>query len=217
MVRGRRSRGFSLLEALAALVLAVLLFGGISLYTGTWLRHWERIVDSSSRDDNVAVVLDRMVEDIEAALPLHERDETRGQRVLFDAGVEEIRFVRPALGFDVRAGLDSVTYLSAGSGQARAVVRSRRDHGDEDNGGEDLPLLSGGTGARFAFAASDGEFYANLPNPSRLPQLVRVELHGQSPGPWSRTSYARLRVEWPAVCGRSDMLPHCLERYGFGP
>ncbi len=42
MTGTRRARaGFTLIEALASLVLATLLFAGLALYTGTWLRQWQ--------------------------------------------------------------------------------------------------------------------------------------------------------------------------------
>ena len=66
--RSRQSRrGFSLLEAIVALLLASILFGGISLYTGSWLTRWRDLIASGSRTDMAAIILDRLVEDLEAA------------------------------------------------------------------------------------------------------------------------------------------------------
>lgn len=206
----RSRRGFTLMEALLALVLALLLFGGISMYTGTWLSHWERIMTGTSRDDNVAVVLDRVVEDIEAALAIRE-DRVGGDALVFEGSAEMLSFVRPALGFGPRAGMDRVTYLNGMTGGANAITRQRRDHGRQTSGGEDLPLLRGGPRMRFAYAGPDGEFLDNWPDAQRLPTLVRVEIRGQTPRPWSRLALAIVRAEMSASCGRQDMLQQCAD------
>lgn len=207
-------RGFTMIEALAALSLALLLFGGIALYTGTWLSHWERIITMSSRDDNVAVVLDRVVEDIEATAAIYVAAGPGRGAVVFEGFDDRLSFVRPALGYGPRAGADRITYLNGTIDGTSAIMRLRRDHGRQTSGGEDLPLLRGGPRIRFAYADDDGEFLDSWGESRSLPRVIRIEIRGERPRPWSRAAFAIIRSEWPAFCGRQDMLEECQADFG---
>lgn len=215
MTRRRGARtGFTLIEALASLVLATMLFGGLALYTGTWLPHWQGIIVRGGLEDTVAVVLDRMVEDLEAAQPSYAKSE--GTAVVDFAGhTSEVTFVRPALGYEPRAGLDRVTYLMGRDGTRQALIRARRDYVmDED--GEELPLLRGDLKLLFSYAGPDGDLGPEWASRNRMPSLVRIEISGNSPRPWRQWAYARLRVDLPARCGAAGALAPCVQRYGNG-
>ncbi|MGK9055567.1 prepilin-type N-terminal cleavage/methylation domain-containing protein [Neorhizobium petrolearium] len=206
--------GFTLIEALASLVLATMLFGGLALYTGTWLPHWQGIIARGGQEDTVAVVLDRMVEDLEAAQPSYAKSQgTAG--VDFTGHISEVTFVRPALGYEPRAGLDEVTYLMGRDGAREALIRARRDYVTGEDG-EELPLLRGDMKLSFSYAGPDGDLSPEWASTNRMPSLVRIEISGSSPRPWRQWAYARLRVDLPARCGAADALAPCLQRYGTG-
>ena len=207
-LRSSRSRGFTLVEALVALVLATLLFGGIALYTGTWLRSWGSIVERGARQDTVAVVLDRMVEDLESAQPIYTNGALTGG-VVFEGEADRISFVRPALGYGPRAGLDDVTYHNGQVGRELAVVRSRRGFPPAGGGGEDLPLIVGDARLSFAYATGTGELESRWKHTDRLPSVVRITLSCTSPLPWSQSTLARPRAEVPASCGAKDQYAEC--------
>ena len=133
--------GFTLIEALASLVLATMLFGGLALYTGTWLRQWQGMIARGGQEDTVAVIQDRMVEDLEAAQP-HYSNADGAAAVRFTGHADEVTFVRPALGYEPRAGLDDITYSIGRIGADEALIRARRDY-MMGGGGEDLPLMRG--------------------------------------------------------------------------
>ena len=214
-MRGKRSAqgGFTLIEALVSLLLATILFGGLSMYTGTWVRHWQGMIDRGGREDTVAVILDRMVEDLESAQPIDSDPNSAIIAVRFDGSAESVTFVRPALGYQARAGLDDVTYSIGQAGSDRALIRVRRDH-LATSGGEELPLMRGDLKLSFSYAGPDGEFNPEWTSTTRLPSLVRIELSGSSPRPWEQSAIARLRVEMPAHCGAGEALARCLQRYG---
>ena len=210
--RSRQSRrGFSLLEAIVALLLASILFGGISLYTGSWLTRWRDLIASGSRTDMAAIILDRLVEDLEAAQPFAKDD--GGTAVLFEGSENSITFLRPALGYNARAGIDRVTYLRANVGGDPAIVRSRRDHGDQRSGGEDLPLIRGPIRLSFTYTAAGGKTYPEWHNRSTLPELINVAISGTEPRPWKEFAVARLRVDMPANCGTADAFQECMLRF----
>lgn len=212
--RSSRRRGFTLLEAILALVLASLLFASVSLYTGTWLLDWQRLVARGGQEDVVAIVLDRLVEDIEEAQPFLV-SEIGGERIIFEGSADRLTFLRPALGFEARAGLDQITYHTGPVGSSMAIVRSRRNYGLPDvqgGAGEDLPLIRGAVTLAFSYAGPDGGLMPEWTDRHRLPVLVRVEISGASPRPWRQSAYARLRVEMPANCGTEAALAECLSR-----
>ena len=214
MTRNRSAQGgFTLIEALVSLLLATILFGGLSLYTGTWLRHWQGMIDRGGREDTVAVILDRMVEDLEAAQPIYSNRNGGPAAVRFAGSAEMVTFVRPALGYEARAGLDDITYSMGQAGPDSAIIRARRDH-LVGTGGEDLPLVRGDLKLTFRYAGPDGVLNPEWTSTSRLPSLVRIEISGNSPRPWRQWAFARLRVELPAYCGAGEALARCLQRYG---
>lgn len=203
-------RGFSLLEAMLALLLATILFGGIALYTGSWAGQWHRIALLGARQDVAAIVLDRMVEEIEAAQPalVFEGSAVRGS---FEGRAGSVSFVRPALGFEPRVGLDRVTYLTGAVDNEPAIVRMRRDHGPSaGNAGEDLPLMRGDARLAFSYAGPDGTLLADWSGMRRLPSLVRIEISGVTPRPWRQVAFARPRAEMPAACSTPEIVEECL-------
>lgn len=208
--RSARRRGFTLLEALLALLLATVLFAGIALYTGSWAGQWQRITLLGARQDIAATVLDRMVEEIEAALPLLVVDgaDVRGT---FEGDAGQVTFVRPALGFEPRAGLDRVAYQSGAIDGERAIMRLRRNYGAEaGSGGEDLPLMRGDAALQFSYAGPDGAFTESWSGMRRLPWLIRIEISGTTPRPWRQVAYARPRAELPASCATAEEADECL-------
>lgn len=215
MTRKRSARaGFTLIEALASLVLATMLFGGLALYTGTWLRHWQGMIARGGQEDTVAVILDRMVEDLEAAQPSYSNTEG-ATAVRFTGHADEVAFVRPALGYEPRAGLDDITYSMGRAGTDDALIRARRDF-MVSGGGEDLPLVRGDLKLSFSYAGPDGALNPEWTSNNRMPSFVRIEISGSSPRPWRQWAYARLRVELPARCGAAEALALCMQRYGIG-
>lgn len=215
MTKKRAARaGFTLIEALASLVLATMLFGGLALYTGTWLRHWQGMIARGGQEDTVSVILDRMVEDLEAAQPGYSNSEGPAA-VRFTGHADKITFVRPALGYEPRAGLDDITYAMGRAGADEALIRARRDQTKGEDG-EDLPLVRGDLKLSFSYAGPDGRLSPEWISTNRMPSLVRIEISGSSPRPWRQWAYARLRVELPARCGAAQALAPCLQRYGIG-
>ncbi len=214
-------RGFTLLEALLALLLASLLFAGIAFYTSGWTRQWREVFLSGSQQDVAAIVLDRIVEEIEAAQPALVRDGPM-VRSVFAGTSGAVTFVRPALGFEARAGLDRVTYTSGMAGTEKAIVRQRRTYdplprfAGVAGGGEDLPLLRGDVAISFQYAAANGDLAGEWQNMAALPHLVRIEISGTSPRPWRQVAYARPRIEWPAYCATDELSTQCRALTGGG-
>ncbi len=170
------------------------------------------IIARGGQEDTVAVILDRMVEDLEAAQPVYDNLQGGGA-VRFTGRSDAVTFVRPALGYEPRAGLDDVTYSMGQAGAERALIRARRDFATS-GGGEDLPLVRGDVTLSLSYSGADGALSPEWTVLNRLPSLIRIEIAGRSPRPWRQLAYARLRVEFPARCGAAEALGPCVQRYG---
>jgi general secretion pathway protein J len=209
--RRKAKNGFSLIEALAALALGTLLFGMIAQFTGAWTGRFRDVVINSSQQDAAMVVLDRMADDIQAAvlvpMPLAQN------RLAFDGASDRLMFVRPAFGFDERPGLDQITYAIGTSGNERAMLRMRRDFGAADQPGEDLPLLRGDVRVRFGFVGRDGGIDASWAETDALPDAIIITIEATSPRPWVRSITTRLPSQWPQACGTPRYAPLCLELF----
>ena len=92
-------------------------------------------------------------------------------------------------------------------------MRSRRDHGDQRSGGEDLPLIRGPIRLSFTYTAAGGKTYPEWHNRSTLPELINVAISGTEPRPWKEFAVARLRVDMPANCGTADAFQECMLRF----
>jgi general secretion pathway protein J len=215
MTRRRRSRrGFTLIEALAALALGTLLFGLIAQFTGAWLGRWRDVVMVTSRQDAALVVLDRMADDIQTALPVFETTaQALTTRIDFDGTGSELTFVRNAVGFNPRPGLDRVTYRVGDSGGINALLRQRRDHADPDSAGEDLPLLRGDVRLSFTYFSASGTGSANWDDATRLPAAIRIDLASSTPNVWTRTMIVRLPSDWPPACGSARYSAECVATF----
>ena len=167
------------------------------------------------QEDVVAVVLDRIVEDLEETQPIYVKEPV-GEHVIFTGNADSVTFLRPALGFDARAGLDEVTYLNGRAGAQAAIIRSRRDFDPKGPTatGEELPLIRGDMRLDFSYADANGNQASTWSDARRLPVLIRVEISGATPRRWQQFAYARLRVEMPANCGTPATLATCKARMG---
>ncbi|MCU0830245.1 MAG: type II secretion system protein GspJ [Rhizobiaceae bacterium] len=206
----RKSRGFTLIEALAALALGALLFGLIAQFTGAWLGRWRDVVMVSSRQDAALVVLDRMADDIGAAMPFVAASETPTMRFDIEGAADRITFVRAAIGFNARSGLDRVTYRVGDSGGINALIRQRRNAAPGGGAGENLPLLRGDIRMALTYFDERGTAQASWDRDDRLPAAIRIDLSSQTPRPWARTMVVRLNATWPAACGSARYSAQCV-------
>jgi type II secretory pathway component PulJ len=206
--------GFTLFEALLALTLAALLFGGLALYTGGWVRHWRVLMEESARLEAASTVLDRMADDIEAARP-----ESPGlgnqSTIAFSGGPQSLTFVAPAQGYTPRFGLEKITYRVDGAGAGANLVRLRQDYWPVSaNGVEPATdrndLLRGPITVTFAYSADDGVFRPGWTDRRLLPRMIRVTLSGEAPRPWSLQTTVLVRISMPVTCADEAKFLSCV-------
>lgn len=217
--RGRSRRaaaGFTLLEVLLAtglLALALALaFGAIRAAVGS-VRSGEALIE---RTDEVRIAQEFLRRQFSHAMPLaFEQLEDNGERKLFEADAEAVRFVAPMPGYLSRGG-PHVQWLSLERG--RDGYSLLFDHAqlngydpDEPKPAESRPpvvLLEGLADARFEYRALDengdlGDWSDVWDDPQQMPLMVRllVEFEDDDARTWP-TLEVPLRLSSAAVAPR---------------
>lgn len=190
MRRLRPSRGFTLLEVLLAtslLALALTLaYGAIRAAVGS-VRSGEGLID---RTEQVRIVQEFLRRQLSHAMPLAFEDmEDDGERKLFEADGESVRFVAPMPGYLSRGG-PHVQWLAIERG--RNGERLLFDHAQlngydpEDPKSDDarppVVLLDGLDRARFEFRSMDpatgelDDWTDEWEDPQQMPVMVRLLL-----------------------------------------
>jgi general secretion pathway protein J len=172
--------GFSLIEAMAAVVLTATIIMLLSSVTGQWLPNWRRGFVDLQRADLLAIGLERVVQDISAAeyvtpsvdapAPLFEGDET------------SVTFVRSAIGPDSYPHLEVVRIAEGKDDRGLATTRTRAPFAPRAPGGLTRPFAFGDPVAlirapfliSFAYAGPDRVWVGNWKGQERLPDAVRI-------------------------------------------
>jgi len=116
-------RGFTLIEALAALALTGLVLSALATLTAQWLPNWNRGFERIQRSEAIGISMQRIAADLAAAEFVPANRATK--KPLFEGSALSVSFVRTALGPNAGVGLD-VVRLGEAADQGRLVtVRSR--------------------------------------------------------------------------------------------
>jgi general secretion pathway protein J len=175
--------GFTLVEALIATALMGAILTGITTITAQWLPNWNRGFARVQRSESIALALDRIVGDIEAAefIPIG-RDPSQ---LFFDGKELSMILVRSSFGPNTRNGLDQVRISEVASDQGPTLVRARGRYvpvvlGVNDRDPLRFPdqvvLLRAPLRASFAYAGSDRKWGDKWTVTDKLPHAVRVTL-----------------------------------------
>ena len=212
----RASAGFTLLEVLLAtglLALALTLaFGAIRAAVGS-VRSGEALID---RTDEVRITQEFLRRQFSHAMPLaFEQMEDNGERKLFEADAEAVRFVAPMPGYLSRGG-PHVQWLQVERGRDGYALLF--DHAQLNGYDPDQPkpddarppvvLMEGLADARFEFRALDdngdlGDWSDAWDDPQLMPLMVRlsVEFEDGDARQWP-TFEVPLRLSSAAVAPR---------------
>jgi general secretion pathway protein J len=205
--RRRADAGFTMLEALAAIVLMGLIVGALASVTAQWMPNWNRSHIRTRRNEHLAIALDRLVADLSAAEYV---SPNRVKLVPLFAGDEfSIMFVRPAVGPNSRPGLEIVKISETVDKTGPAVVRTRAPFvplATGDPAVDPIPftdpvvLLRAPLRVAFAYAGPDGVWGNAWRHPGELPAAVRFEILDGDAGPVISTAtriHAEMKVPQP--------------------
>jgi len=201
----RNAAGFTLVEALVALVLMGLVLTGLAMATGQLMPQWARGLSRIEASERIALAVDRVTMDIAAAefVPAH----TAAKGPLFEGSATRIIFARTALGPNAPPGIEIVRLAPANEASGAGLARStapllpRGPEASPPALGTPVELLGQAWRISFSFAGRDGAWRADWASAEELPRAVRIVVREASSGralPFSTT--AVIRTELPAAC-----------------
>jgi general secretion pathway protein J len=116
-------RGFTLIEALAALALTGLVLSALATLTAQWLPNWNRGFERIQQSESIGISMQRIAADLAAAEFVPANRATK--KPLFEGSALSVSFVRTALGPNAGVGLDVVRLGEAADRGRLVTVRSR--------------------------------------------------------------------------------------------
>jgi general secretion pathway protein J len=180
---GRRigEEGFTLIEALAALVLTGLVLSALGTITAQWLPSWNRGFDRIQQSELIGIAMQRIAADLAAAE--HVPPDGSGRKPLFDGSALSVTFVRTALGPNVGIGLDVVRISETAEQGGLATVRSRAAFGPLPAGvspstqiqvSDPVVLLRPPFRLSFGYAGPDRIFRDSWHDVDKLPTAIML-------------------------------------------
>jgi general secretion pathway protein J len=215
MTTGAKKRigeqGFTLIEALAALVLTGLVLSALATITAQWLPNWNRGFDRIQRNELVGISMQRIAADLAAAEYVPPNRDQR--KPLFDGSALSVTFVRTALGPNVGVGLDVVRIGETTDQGQLVTVRSRAAFGplslgilpsEQINVSDPVALLRPPFRLSFAYAGPDQVFRDDWHDADKLPAAIMLTVRDAANGRiLSASTVTMVHVDAPAGSGKS--------------
>ncbi|MBB4398895.1 prepilin-type N-terminal cleavage/methylation domain-containing protein [Bradyrhizobium sp. ERR14] len=199
--------GFTLVEALAALVVAGLVISVLATMASQWFPAWNRGINRVQRAEMLGLALRRIANDLSAAEFVPSNREQ--PQPLFEGGELGVIFVSRAIGPNVGPGLDIVQIGETANGPDLALVRSRTPFTPLPVGvslsetlhfSDRVVLLTPPFRLSFAYADASLAWWPDWHGVGRLPTAVRLTIHDRSRGGLAVMSrVVRIHVDAPAA------------------
>ena len=204
--------GFTLVEALAAMVLMGLVLAALATITGQWLPNWSRGFSRVQSSQLLAAALDRIVADLGAAEFVSLSGDN--PQPLFEGTERSVTFVRSALGPNTRPGLEIVSIRETPDRQGAVLVRGRTMFAPGVSAqravADPVVLLRAPFLVSFSYAGRDGVWHASWLDASVMPAAVRVIVRDSTTGRTLPASTAALvHMQMPALCAGSRSEDDC--------
>lgn len=209
-----RSAGFTLLEAMLATVLMVMVLGALATVTTQWLSNWNRGFARVQRVDLWAAGLDRLMADLAAA----EVVSAGGDKDIpfFDGTEQAITFIRTSLGPNSSTGLEVVRIVDASDDRGPALVRwtapfvPKSGPVAESDFANPIVLMRAPYPMRFSYAGRDRVWREIWRDKTQLPRTIRVDVRDAA-GALAISTSTLIRAELPARCAlATTTLDECL-------
>lgn len=176
-------RGFTLIEALAALALTGLVLSALATLTAQWLPRWNRGFDRIQQNELIAISMQRIAADLAAAefVPANRSS----KKPLFEGSALSVSFVRTAIGPNVGIGLDVVRISEATDAGRLVTLRSRATFAPLPQGvslteqiraSNPVVLLRAPVRISFAYAGPDRVFRDEWRDMDALPTAIMLTL-----------------------------------------
>jgi len=220
----RRSiAGFTLIEALVAMVLMATILVALATITAQWMPNWNRGMARVQRDDDLALGLDRFVADLAAAEFIPANRQTL--KPYFDGTSDSVTFVRTALSPNAAPGLEIVHFAEVKTANGLALVRTqapfvrveqtdRDERADRDDGprfANPVALINEPYSVSLSYAGADRVWHDTWQQAPLLPKAVRLTVRDARTRRALTVSTATLlHVEVPATCIKTKSFADCL-------
>ncbi|MGD0719803.1 MAG: prepilin-type N-terminal cleavage/methylation domain-containing protein [Roseiarcus sp.] len=197
-------RGFTLLEALAAVAVTAAILAGLAALAGQWLPNWRHGFQALQNADLIGLALDRIVEDV-ASAEYARLDGGRGPP-LFRGTPEAVTFVRQAIGPGAAPRLEIVRI---GESQTQQGVEAEREHASLAPGAigafrDATTLLRPPFRLSFAYAGPDGQWRSAWSASAKLPRAVRLTVQAESGAVLASTAFALKVTAEPEIATQSQ-------------
>lgn len=197
--------GFTLVEALAAILLMGMILASLVAVTGQWLPGWNYGVARLQRAELVALGLERLAGDLSAAEFIAPNRKTT--HPLFEGGELFVTFVRSAIGPNTRGGLEVVRISETADQRGPLLARMRAPFAPSENSfdqfdfADPVMLLHAPYRVSFAYAGRDKVWKAVWHDEEQLPQAVRMTVRDAATDRALAISTAVVvHAELPAEC-----------------
>jgi general secretion pathway protein J len=213
----RRCAGFTLIEAMLATLLMVIILGALATVTAQWLPNWDRGVTRLQRVEILTAGLDRLVADLASAQFVS----TGGTNIapLFDGAELSVTFIRTALGPNTVTGLEVVQI--AETSDERGIVLVRRTapfapfagnarQGAQLNFANPVAMIRAPYRISFSYAGPDHVWQDTWRDAAQLPRAIRVRVRDAATSRTLAVSTSTLvHAELPARCALAKTIAEC--------
>jgi len=204
--------GFTMVEALVALLLMGMVMASLATITTQWLPSWNRGFARVQNAEHLSLVLDRLAGDLAAAefVTLNRNN----PRALFEGAELGVTFVRSALGPNARGGLDVVQIAEVADRLGPVLVRARTPFvpAEKVEGPftDPVVLLRAPYRITLSYAGADREWKGTWSGARDLPSAVRFTIRdGVSDRTLLASTTAVVHTQLPALCANSDDERRC--------
>jgi general secretion pathway protein J len=182
-------RGFTLIEALAALALTGLVLSALATLTAQWLPSWNRGFDRIQQSELIGISMRRIAADLAAAefTPANRSS----KKPLFDGSALSVSFVRTAIGPNVGVGLDVVRISEVTDAGRLVTLRSRAPFvplppgvslTEQIRTSDPVVLLRTPLRISFAYAGPDRVFHDEWRDMDALPTAIMLTVRDAASG-----------------------------------
>jgi general secretion pathway protein J len=210
--------GFTLVETLVAMMLMGFVLAALATMMLQWMPNWRHGMAQLQRDEQLALALEVVAEDLAAAEYVSPNIE--GQEPYFDGAHQSVSFVRTALGPNASSGLELVRIVESTTRQGTMLIRRRANFAIastetmqkfQPSFTDPVVLLRPPYRVSFAYAGADRIWHENWIHQLRLPVAIKMTLKDAGTNRTSAVSTATLlHAALPQRCIRAKSFEECV-------
>ena len=204
--------GFTLVEALVAMLLMGMIMASLATITAQWLPSWNRGFARVESAERLSLVLDRLAGDLATAEFV--TPNRNNPRPLFEGTDLGVTFVRSAIGPNARGGLEIVQIAETADRLGPVLLRARTPFlpADKVEGPftDPVVLLRPPYRITLSYAGADRAWKGTWSGARELPSAVRFTIRdGVSERTLLASTATVIYTQLPPLCANSDDERRC--------